>query len=138
MSGLKLTPWQQRRLQRQLQQTQDAHLYRRTLAVLEFARGKPPAVIAAALGVSRQSISNWVRAYTARHDPADRADGPRPGRPLLDRGNRVPPAGAVGACPHQLGYPAVNGTVPLLREALQDGTGRWVSDDTVRRALDRF
>ena len=44
----------------------------------------------------------------------------------------------MGHAPDQLGYPAVNWTVPLLREALQDGTGHWVSDDTVRRALDRL
>jgi transposase len=139
MSGLTLTSWQRRRLQRQLHQTQDAHLYRRTLAVLEFARGKPPAVIAAALGVSRQSIYNWVGAYTAAHDPADLTDGPRPGRPTFWTEETESLLRALlGHAPDQLGYPAVNWTVPLLREALQDGTGHWVSDDTIRRALDRL
>src|SRR5919202_2114664 len=139
MSGLTLTPWQRRRLQRQLHQTQDAHLYRRTLAILEFARGQPPGAIAAALGVSRQSIYNWVRAYTAAHDPGDRADPPRPGRPTFwtEEAQSLLRA-LLRHAPDQLGYPGVNWTVPLLREALHAGTGRWVSDDTIRRALDRL
>jgi hypothetical protein len=40
MSRLHLTSWQRTRLRRQLAATRDARLYRRTLAVLEFDRGR--------------------------------------------------------------------------------------------------
>ena len=136
MSRLTLTAWQRRRLQRQLHRTQDAALYRRTLAVLEFARGRPVAVIAAALSVSRQSVYNWVEAYAAAHDPSALADDLRPGRPALCGDEAVAFLRALMAVtPDQLGYPAVNWTVPLLRQELAEGVGQRLSDDTVRRAL---
>ena len=69
MSRLNLTPWQRRRLRRQLKETLDARLLRRTLAVLEFDQGRTAADIARMLGVTRQSVYNWVGAYTQGHDP---------------------------------------------------------------------
>ena len=41
MSRLNLTSWQRQRLRRQLAETRDARVYRRTLAVLEFDAGRP-------------------------------------------------------------------------------------------------
>jgi hypothetical protein len=46
MSGLRLTSSQRRGLDRQLRATHDAGLYRRTLAILEAADGRPIAVAA--------------------------------------------------------------------------------------------
>jgi hypothetical protein len=37
-----------------------------------------------------------------------------------------------------MGYDAVNWTVPLLQEHLRTCAGRWLSDDTIRRELDRL
>jgi hypothetical protein len=42
MSRLNLTSWQRRRLRRQLTETLDARILRRTLAVLEFDQGRRP------------------------------------------------------------------------------------------------
>jgi hypothetical protein len=70
MSRLQLTSWQRRRLQRQLRETADARLFRRTIAVLEFDHGRPAQDIARLLGVTRQSIYHWVEAYTQTRDPA--------------------------------------------------------------------
>jgi hypothetical protein len=64
MSRLNLTSWQRRRLRRQLAETRDARLFRRTLAVLEFDHGRSAADIARTLGVTRQSVYDWVEAYT--------------------------------------------------------------------------
>jgi hypothetical protein len=61
MSRLNLTPWQRRRLQRQLAQTRDARLYRKTLAVLEFDHGRSAADIARMLGVTRQTVYDWMK-----------------------------------------------------------------------------
>jgi DNA-binding phage protein len=70
MDGFTLTGWQRRRLERQLREAGGAHVYRRTAALLDLARGRPAAAVARTLGVSRQSIYNWVAAYAAGHDPA--------------------------------------------------------------------
>src|ERR671923_1241138 len=69
MSQLHLTPWQRHRLRRQLSATEDVRLFRRALAVLEFDYGHPAADIARMLGVSRQTVYNWLEAYTDTCDP---------------------------------------------------------------------
>src|SRR3982751_3513831 len=85
MSRLKLTAWQRRPPRRQLAETHDARLYRRTLAVLEFDHGRSAADIARMLGVTRKCIYDWVGAYRQDRDPASLEDEPGRGRhPLLD------------------------------------------------------
>ena len=44
----------------------------------------------------------------------------------------------VWQSPDQLGYPAVNWTIPLLQEQLGRCTGQWPSEDTLRRQLHRL
>src|SRR5438874_4726901 len=138
MDRLTLTAWQRRRLQRQLHTARDARLYRRTLAVLEVSRGKPIAEVAAALGVTPRSIYHWIDAYTQAHDPEALADDARGGRPSLwEAEHRDLLQELLGQSPQELGYPAVDWTVPLLQEHLERCTGRWFADDTLRRELRR-
>ena len=47
-----ITTPRRRRLERQLRSTADARVYRRTLAVVEVARGRPIAQVARSLGVN--------------------------------------------------------------------------------------
>src|SRR5262245_22641002 len=139
MDTLTLTTWQRRRLGRQLRATRDAHVYRRTLAVLEVARGEPVAAVARRLLVSPRAIYHGVRAYARGHDPADLRDRDRPGRPtLFTERDRVRLRRLLSASPQGLGYPAAEWTVPLLRGHLARCTGRRLSDDTVRRELGRL
>lgn len=139
MSEHKLTRWQRLRLQRQLKQTQDARIYRRTLAVREYDRGEPIAQIAQRLGVTRQSVHNWIAAYTEEPDPDSLVDEPRSGRPSLwTEQTRSAFQTLLGQRPDQLGYFAVNWTVPLFQDALAQYTGQQLSADTVRRQLDRL
>jgi transposase len=139
MSQLHLTTWQRRQLRRQLTTARDARLYRRTLAVLEFDRGRCVADLAEMLGVARQSIYNWVAAYTMAHDPTVLADAERSGRPPLlteDIEGRL--RQLLDCSPQDLDYPATTWTVPLLQEQLQRETGQRPSDDTIRRKLHRL
>jgi transposase len=139
MSRLGLTPWQRRRLRRQLTDTADARVFRRTLAVLEFDRGRPAADLARMLGATRQSIYNWVEAYTHAHDPAALWDADGRGRhPALDDDDERLLAALLALSPQDLGAPHVSWTVPLLQEFLEVAAGRRLSDDTVRRALRRL
>ena len=139
MSQLNLTSWQRQRLRSQLQQTRDVFLYRRTLAVLEFDQGRAVSDIARMLGVTRQSIYNWVEAYCQTRTPAALADEPGRGRPpLLDEDGEHLLEALLAGSPQDLGYPHTSWTVPLLQDALQLGTGRQPSDKTIRRTLRRL
>src|SRR5436305_11104883 len=139
MSRLNLTPWQRRRLRRQLKETLDARLLRRTLAVLEFDQGRTAADVAHMLGVTRQSIYNWVGAYTHGYDPEALRDRQGPGRHrALDEDDERLLEALLDFSPQDLGCPHVSWTVPLLQEVLGVATGRRVSDDTLRRALHRL
>ena len=139
MSRLNLTSWQRRRLRRQLAETQDARLFRRTLAVLEFDHGRSAADIARMLGVTRQSVYEWVEIYTQGHDPASLEDeGGRGRHPLLDEDQEHLLEALLAVSPQDLGYPHVSWTVPLLRAVLEIATERRVSDHTLRRVLERL
>jgi transposase len=139
MSRLNLTSWQRRRLRRQLAETRDARLFRRTLAVLEFDHGRSAADIARMLGVTRKCIYDWVGAYLERRDPASLEDeGGRGRHPLLDEDQEHLLEALLAVSPQDLGYPHVSWTVPLLRAVLEIATEQRVSEDTLRRALHRL
>lgn len=139
MSNLDLTNWQRRRLRRQLQQTQDAHTYGRTLALLEVDRGRPVPEVARMLEVTRQSIYNWIAAYCRKRDPRALHDAPRSGRPSLWTDElQAALSELMATSPDRLGYYAVNWTVPLLREQLEHSTGQRLCDDAIRGQLDRM
>ncbi len=139
MTRLQLTRWQRLRLQRQLKGTPDARVYRRTLAVLEYSRGQPIARIAQTLGVTRQSVYNWIGAYAQAHDPDALGEDDRSGRPSLwTEDLRALLQALFAQTPDQRGYAAVNWTIPLLQEELGHCTGQALSDDTLRRELDRL
>jgi transposase len=139
MSQLHLTTWQRHRLRWQLAETEDVRLYRRTLAVLEFDYGRTAADIARMLGVTRQTVYNWVEAYTETYDPSALEDNRGRGsyRSLDEDAEHVLEA-LLARSPQELGYPHVSWTVPLLGDALGIATGQWVSDDTLRRTLRRL
>jgi transposase len=139
MSNFRLTSPQRRLLRRALGATDDASYYRRLLAVLELDRGRPAAEVAAALGVTRQSVSHWARAYRRAPRPATLADHYGGGRPTAWTDDLQ---ALLRSCfrqrPDQLGYAAVNWTVPVLQEHLRRRAGVWLSDDTIRRQLQRW
>src|SRR5437868_5718917 len=131
-----ITPPRRRALERQLHSTPDARVYRRTLAVLEVARGRPVAAVARSLGVTRQALHNWLAAYARDGDPLALADAPRPGRPPLWTPDlREVLRAALAQPPDRLGYRATDWTVPLLREHLAGRAGVRPSGAALRRWL---
>jgi transposase len=139
MSQLNLTSGQRHRLQRQLLMTEDVHLFRRTLAILEYDHARPAADIARMLGVTGQTVYNWVRAYVGACDPTvlqDQRGGAY--RRLLDEDAEHLLEALLAFSPQELDYPHTSWTVPLLLEALEIATGQRVSDDTLRRTLRRL
>src|SRR5512146_2847779 len=123
MSRLNLTSWQRRRLRRQLAEARDARVFRRTLAVLEFDHGRCAADIARMLGVTRQTVYNWIETYTEGHDRASLEEQAGRGRPpLLDEDQEHLLEALLAGSPQDYGYPHVSWTVPLLHEVLEIAT----------------
>jgi transposase len=136
MPDITLTRTQRSQLRRQLKHTKNAALYRRTLAILEVADGKPLVQVAGALGVTRQTVYNWIEAYTQHYDPVALLDAARSGRPAMwtpDLDELVPTL--LQGSPMEWGYNAANWTVPLLGAQFASWDGRWLSPTTIRRRL---
>lgn len=138
MKPLRVSGRQRRQLERRLKNSRNFRLYRRILAVLEYDRGRSVTEISRTLHASRPSIYRWIERYREFADPESLCDAERSGRP----------ASWTEECsewlqiflrrsPAELGYFAVNWTVPLLRDPLEMCTGKRFSDHTIRRALRR-
>ena len=139
MSIVHLTAWQRRKFQAQLRRAGRASYYRRLLALLELDRGKSVAEVADLLRVTRQSVYNWASSFAACPDPAVLRDQYGVGRPSAwtEELQALLLAG-LERRPDELGCAGMNWTVPLLREYLHRCGGRQLSDDTIRRELDRL
>ena len=139
MDRLHLSSRQRHQLEKQLKSSHDVRVYRRTLAILEYDRGRSVTEISRTLCVSRPSIYRWIERYRESSEPESLCDEARSGRP---------PAWTeecsewlqtfLKRSPAELGYFAVNWTVPLLRDPLELCTGKRFSDHTIRRALSRL
>src|SRR4051812_23636774 len=139
MDRLKLNGWQRRRLRRQLRETRDVRLYRRTLAILELGRGRSARDVALSLGVQPRTAYYWAEAYLRDHDPSALCDAQRLGRPSLwAEGLERRLLEAIDRSPQELGYPSVDWTVPLLQEPLGHHGDEPLSDETIRRRLRRL
>jgi transposase len=139
METLTLTTWQRRRLERQLRDTHDARVYRRTLAVLEVAQGEAAPCVARRLRVTPRVVYYWIEAYLQGHAPDALRDRDRSGRPhRLTQQERTRLLELLGQSPQDLGYFATEWTVGLLQEHLARYTGPHLSEDTLRRELHRL
>lgn len=139
MSQFRLKSAQRRRLRGLLHEATDLNTYRRCLALLEVDSGRPVAAVARSLGVTRQSVHNWIARFgeAGRAEAlADRYGGGRPA--AFDEDGVEGLAALLGQSPQQRGSAAANWTVPLLREHLRRATGADVSEPTVRRQLRRL
>jgi transposase len=139
MSEFGLTLRQRQLLQACLDASPNAGFYRRAVALLALDGGQAVGEVAELLGVSRQSIYNWVQVYQADPRPEALVDDYGAGRPSLwtRRLERLF-RGCLHRRPTDLGYVGMNWTVPLLRAYLGDATGTWLSEDTIRRQLQRL
>jgi transposase len=136
MSDFSLTPSQRRRLEQQLCATQDAGVFRRTLAVLEAAGGRAVAEIARLLRTSRPSIYQWVEGFRSSLDPGSLQDHRGGNHPTLWTDElQALLAASLEDPPDRFGYQAVEWTAPLLREHLSLWGGTRPSLRSIRRQL---
>jgi transposase len=130
---------QQSRLRCQLRQPANAQVYRRAAALLALHDGRSANEVAAVLGVTRQTVYNWLSCRGQGNQDLNLEDAPRAGRPslwtveldeLLQQ--------ALQKCPNDFGHAAAHWTAPLLREHLGLFQCPEVSEETVRRRVRRL
>jgi transposase len=134
----RLTPQQRITLQRLVRVTREARLLRRGQALLWRAAGDSTIAIAERLGISRQTVHNWLTQFAARSGTmAERlADAERSGRPATAQGVIDPLiAKLIDGDPREFGYAATAWTAPLLQRHLAEQHQVVVSVIRVRRAL---
>lgn len=111
-------------------------------AILMFNKGSSAAEVADLLGVSRQSVYNWVNRYRSRTNQdlsARLSDAERSGRPKIADGKIDHWIAKVIDCaPSSYGYYATEWTTELLRVFLRDFHGIECSRNTVRRSISRL
>jgi hypothetical protein len=114
-----LTASQRDQLERQLRDTSNVGVFRRTLAMLEAGQGRSIAEMARLLRTSRPSVYAGLEAYHAIWDPRsleDHRGGNRPTRwtPEL----WALRAASLQSAPDHWGYAAVEWTLPLLQASV--------------------
>jgi transposase len=139
MQTFRLNSRQRKQLQAQAKTAKGGRRVRRAIALLEVDQGRPVAQIAATLGVTRQTLYNWMARLTR-----EGALGA-----LQDRGGRGRPtvwtepvtrflAWSLTQPPDALGYASVDWTAELLRHHLAQWMGVDVGDTALREQLHRL
>lgn len=130
------------KIQHLIASSHDARQTLRAYALLWLNDGESVPEIAQHLGVTRQTVYNWVSRFQARTDleVASRLlDAPRCGRPCTALGIIDPLIDAViERDPREFDYRSTVWTAALLVQYLHDEHQLVVSDDSVRLALARL
>jgi transposase len=138
MRNYRLTSRQRQRLLVLVKRTSDARVVRRAVGLLELDGGAPVSKVATTLGVTRQTLYNWIERLATREGLRSLSDRSGRGRPSVwTKPLRQFLAWSLEQRPDTLGYWATGWTVPLLREHLARWMDVHVSDNTLRRELHR-
>jgi transposase len=118
---------------------QDVLAFKRAAALLAVCRGRPVKQVAELIGVTRQSIYNWLESYG--NGGADRglADAPRSGRPpRMDNQLLAVIRRALSQGPRDFGYNRTTWSASLLGQHVESVCGCKVSGETIRRHLHKL
>ena len=83
MPQLSLSEKQTEKLRAEMTRGKSGNVYRRAAALLAAHQGFPISDIASLLGVTRQTVYNWIETYSPEGRRPDLNDAPRSGRPSL-------------------------------------------------------
>ena len=139
MNLLTLSLSERRALAKQIQETKDVKVYKRAQAFLWLSEGVSVREISQRLGISRQTMYDWVSFYQNRRNKSFISrlqDRPKPGRPpgksaVIFR--ELDPL--LRQSPRQYGYHHVEWTAPLLAKVLKRDHDLAISTKTIRRCL---
>lgn len=127
------------RLRAELKQSKSSSVYRRATALLAANRGSTISSIASLLGVTRQTVYNWMAAYSGDKRSTNLNDAPRSGRPsLLTEEIDALMVAALASSPETFGYSSSRWSAAILRAHISSQMPHDVSDETLRRRLRRI
>lgn len=139
MNGLKLSAAEVHVLRQEIRATKSTKILKRSQTLILLSEGVSITAISTRLGVTRQSIYNWVQSYQEQKGiPISRRleDSKHSGRPpekteaiFLDLQARIKQS------PREHGYYNSGWTASLLRKFYRDHKQIEVSDRTIRRCL---
>ena len=134
-----LTDKERQTLERLVRKEKDARIVKRAQALLWLSAGERVQEVAERLGVTRQTIRNWVKRYQEREGVSIRerlADKPHPGRRAKKReAVRALLKETLEQDPRALGYASPVWTTRLLQHYWGHHHDLQVSRRTIRRAL---
>jgi len=139
MPQFTLSEGQAEKLRAEMTRVKSSQVYRRAAALLAAHQGFSISNIASLLGVTRQTVYNWIETYSPEGKRLDLSDAPRSGRPSLwtkEIDELV--MRALASSPQSLGCPASQWNAATLRHHLELALGRAVCDETLRRRLRRL
>lgn len=123
-------------LAKALKHVTEVRTYKRLQAVFLVATGRAVKDVAQIVGVSFQTIYNWVNWYLQGQAAEVLSDAPRAGRPLVAPGiTAARIKREFGRDPLRLGYKTTVWTVPLLTAHLSRRYNCRLSPDTLRRRM---
>lgn len=137
-----LTPPERKQLSAFIRHAPSGRECCRAQALLWLDQDESPAAVARRLGVTRQTVYNWLDRFQERDGlelPARLSDGDRSGRPPFALGIIDPIIDAIiDQDPRQFGYRSTVWTAPLLQYHLHEVHDISVSRKSVSRALTRL
>ncbi len=131
------------KLEQLLEHVQDSRVILRAYALLWLDDGESISEVAARLSVTRQTVYNWCRRFqeSSTLDFIKRLqDAPRSGRPATATDETVAELidSVIESDPRDLQYRSTVWTAPLLVRYLSDERKIKVSDDSVRRVIEKL
>jgi transposase len=124
------------RLKKALKRAADKRTFQRVQAVLLVARGRAIKEVAGIVGVTVQTVYNWVSLYLEHHQVEALNDAPRSGRPqVAQKITKARILRELRRNPLWLGYRTTVWTVKLLAARLNQLYQCQISPYTLRRRM---
>lgn len=136
---IQLSDVQRERLRKRAQQTDDADLVRRLLAILALNRGETKTSAAEMVAGCRSSVGRWEEAFLAGELEGLGSDKPGPDRTTTDEEMRRLVSEIVAHYrPPDFGYLRSSWSSRLLADAIEEMSERSPHPSTLRRLLDEL
>jgi transposase len=134
---LVLSTEREAQLRQELKKNDSVPVYRRAAALLAIHQGSTVNDVARLLGVTRQTIYNWIDTYGAADKVCDLEDADRPGRPSIWTPElQATLDSALNPVSGRSGCGTPDWTVSALRAHLEADTGKRISETALRKKLE--
>jgi transposase len=133
---IRLSSDQELQLRIEATNTNDLRVYRRATALLALHDGVLPRQVASVLGISRQTVYNWIKIYGRPDERIKLADSPRSGRPTVwTEELKMFIHRTMNQSPTEFGHDSLHWTAKTLQSHLASVQETYISKEALRRYL---